>query len=164
MRERLPSRVLATLNDAILRSEEDGRFCTVALAALEPGRGGALAEIACGGHPQPFVVRGDGEVHQAGALGMLLGSFPDPELADERLELAPGDSLVLYTDGLSERPGMTIVQSVERLTEVLHSWSHLGAEELAEKIEQWLQETDPETPRDDVALLVLRIAPPGAAV
>jgi hypothetical protein len=46
--------------------------------------------------------RADGEVHQIDARGPLLGFFPDIELADVRFRLAPGDALLLYTDGVTE--------------------------------------------------------------
>ena len=57
-----------------------------------------------GGHPAPFLVRAAGEIEEVPqGGGMLLGIYPDPELVDQRLEMLPGDALVLFTDGLAER-------------------------------------------------------------
>ena len=57
MRERLPSRSLALLNEALLRQRGDRRFCTVAYAYLETLDSGARVGFASGGHPLPLVLR-----------------------------------------------------------------------------------------------------------
>ena len=56
MRERLPSRSLGLLNEALLRQRTDRRFCTVAYAYMQVVPGHVRLELACGGHPLPFVV------------------------------------------------------------------------------------------------------------
>ena len=60
MRERLPSRGLHVLNEALLRQRADRRFCTVAYAYLESTEGGVRLGFASGGHPLPLLVRPDG--------------------------------------------------------------------------------------------------------
>ncbi|HEX5895731.1 MAG TPA: PAS domain S-box protein, partial [Thermoleophilaceae bacterium] len=79
MRERLPSRSLAVLNEALLRQRSDRRFCTVAYAYIERLDGGARVGVACGGHPLPLLLRADGSVEAVGAPGTLLGVVPDPD-------------------------------------------------------------------------------------
>src|SRR5919205_3849582 len=69
MRERLPSRSLAVLNEALLRQRDDRRFCTVAYTYLEKLDHGARAGISAGGHPLPLVLRADGGVEEAGVPG-----------------------------------------------------------------------------------------------
>ena len=102
IQERLPSRVLAFLNDAI-RRQRPSEFCSVALARLElNGAAGATATLSNGGHPLPLVLRSTGAVESIGSHGTLLGVADDPELSDTTVELHPGDSLVLYTDGLTD--------------------------------------------------------------
>jgi serine phosphatase RsbU (regulator of sigma subunit) len=99
-----PSEALRSLNEAILEQRSDQRFMTAVLVQLDvesPGHGVALSN---GGHPPPLLLRAKGDVEEvSGEGGMLLGIYPDPELVDQRLELQPGDALVLFTDGLAER-------------------------------------------------------------
>ena len=58
--------------------------------------------LACGGHPLPLVLRASGAVEPVGRLGTLLGADIEPVLADVTIELAPGELIVLYTDGVTE--------------------------------------------------------------
>ena len=62
----------------------------------------ARATVACGGHPLPAVLRAGGGVEELGVPGTLLGLVADPDLEDATGELYPGDTVVLYTDGLTE--------------------------------------------------------------
>ena len=105
MRERLPSRSLGLLNEALLRQRDDRRFCTVAYAYLEPLAEGARVGFASGGHPLPLLLRADGTVEAVGEPGTLLGVVPDPNFEDRSLSLGPGDALVFYTDGVIEGRG-----------------------------------------------------------
>ena len=102
MQERLPSRSLALLNDALLRQRSDRRFCTVAYAYLEMVDEGARLGLASGGHPLPMLVRGDGTVERVGVSGTLLGVVPDPQIEDRAVTLSRGDLLVFFTDGVIE--------------------------------------------------------------
>ena len=98
-----PQVVLQDLNDAIRREGgPHSRFCTVLYIALSPRPGGVKACVATGGHPLPLLMRADGSVETAGRPGTLLGILPDPEIYSTEVELAPGDTLVLYTDGVTE--------------------------------------------------------------
>ena len=97
-----PSRILGLLNDAIRRQSPD-QSCTVACGRIElTPANGARVTFSVGGHPLPLVLRAGGWVDQVGHPGTLLGVLPDPELADHTADLAPGDALVLYTDGLTD--------------------------------------------------------------
>ena len=95
-----PSYMLARLNDALLRQRAPG-FVTVALARLELHERGATVELATAGHPLPIVARG-GTATPLGDVGTPLGIIEQPELPEVTLELAPGDLLAFYTDGVSE--------------------------------------------------------------
>ena len=121
MRERLPSRSLAVLNEALLRQRNDRRFCTVAAAYIEKLDHGARAGISSGGHPLPLLMRADGSVEQVGSHGTLLGVVPDPDLDDRAVTLEPGDALVFYTDGVIEsRVSSNGVLDERRLCELVH--------------------------------------------
>lgn len=165
MRERDPGRILATLNEALLRQRDDRQFCTVAYAALKPGDGVADLVVARGGHPQPYVVRADGRVEPVGARGTLLGVVPDPEFRAEAVRLGPGDSLLLYTDGVTEARVDGELFGNDRLMEVASRAAGLGAAELARRVEEAATSADL---RDDAAILAVRVEtredPPPATV
>jgi GAF domain-containing protein len=157
MSEWRPRRVLVTLNDALVRDEGD-EYCTVAFARLTEAGKHVRVTLACGGHPPPMLLRADGTVEVAGQPGTLLGVFPDPELATAVLDLQPGDALLFYTDGLTEsrRPGIGLSEAV--LRELLSARVGDSAEDLADAVEQAAVAAQPEGPRDDIALVCVRVA------
>jgi PAS domain S-box-containing protein len=158
MRERLPSRSLAVLNEALLRQRDDRRFCTVAYAYIEKLDRGARAGISTGGHPLPLVLRADGTVEPVGAPGTLLGIVPDPNLEDQAVTLEPGDSLVFYTDGVIEsRPDSNGVLDERRLAELVATCAGRGPDAIAAQIEEAAVLSQNGTPKDDIAVLVLHV-------
>jgi phosphoserine phosphatase RsbU/P len=100
-----PAAVLRTL-DAVIKQEHDdvdARFCTVVAGRLTPGGSGYRVELASGGHPPALLLRADGTadyLHTPG--GQLVGLLPDPQFVAATVDLGPGDTLLLYTDGLTE--------------------------------------------------------------
>jgi PAS domain S-box-containing protein len=159
MRERLPSRSLAVLNEALLRQREDRRFCTVAYAYIEKLDHGARAGISSGGHPLPILLRADGSVEQVGAPGTLLGVVPDPDLEDRAVTLEPGDALIFYTDGVIEsRVSSNGVLDERRLSELVATCAGGSADAIAAKVEEAAVLSQDGRPKDDIAVLVLRVA------
>jgi PAS domain S-box-containing protein len=159
MRERLPSRSLQVLNEALLRQRDDRRFCTVAYAYIEMLDHGARAGISCGGHPLPLLLRAGGGVETVGAPGTLLGIVGDPTLEDHAVTLEPGDALVFYTDGVIEsRGGANGVLDERRLAELVATCAGSGADAIAARVEEAAVLSQGGMPKDDIAVLVLRIA------
>ena len=157
MRERLPSRGLHVLNEALLRQRTDRRFCTVAYAYLESTETGVRLGFASGGHPLPLLVRPDGAVTPVGAPGTLLGVVPDPTFEDRSIELTPGDALVFFTDGVIEDRGDGGLEETS-LAGVLAGCAGMGADSIAARVEDEAIRSQNGTPRDDIAVLVLRVA------
>jgi len=157
MRERLPSRSLAVLNEALLRQRDDRRFCTVAYAYIEKLDRGARVGVASGGHPLPLLLRADGRVEEVGAPGTLLGVVPDPDLEDRAVTLEPGDALIFYTDGVIESRGDSHMDD-RRLAELITTCAGAGADAIAAKVEEAAVLSQGGRPRDDIAVLVLRVA------
>jgi serine phosphatase RsbU (regulator of sigma subunit) len=158
-----PAAVLRALNDAILRHGTDFRFCTVVYVRLVPTVDGVEACIATGGHPLPVLLRASGESSAAGRPGTLLGVVPDPAISETAVRLRPGDALVLFTDGVTEASPLDDAFGPDRLAEFLGTCAGKDAGRIAAGIEARVLELQCGRPRDDVAVLVLRVGPGSAA-
>ncbi|MFI7320746.1 PP2C family protein-serine/threonine phosphatase [Streptomyces venezuelae] len=102
-----PVAALTTLNQVLhdRYSADDPRFCTVIFGVLDPDpvSGYVSVELASGGHPPALVLRGGGTADYLPTPGgLLVGALPDPRFTAARTTLAPGDTLLLYTDGVTE--------------------------------------------------------------
>ena len=158
MREDEPSAVLVALNEAMLWQVDDGQFCTVACARLEPADGGCELGVARGGHPAPLVVRADGSVEVLAPPGRALGIFPDPGLEVQKVSLRPGDAVVFYTDGIVEARGPDgSFLGEERLRALLRLCAGLSAPAIAQRLRDVTLEYGEGNARDDLAVLVLRV-------
>jgi serine phosphatase RsbU (regulator of sigma subunit) len=158
--ERSPSRVLATLNQVLLaRGDDDQRFLTAAYVVLARDAGkGFTATIACAGHPAPLIRRADGRVAAVPAAGALLGVLPDVEVETVVEHLAGGDSLVLFTDGLTEQPDTAGRQWGEAALRAAVHGSGPHAAAIADSVMGGMvAHCGGEPPRDDAAVLVVRI-------
>jgi PAS domain S-box-containing protein len=172
--EERPSAVLAHLNRVLLAAEADRvaaagswqdvpweltepRFCTVAIAVIEPRPDGARAVVCSGGHPLPLAARADGTVEAVGRPGSLLGASAEIELHDVELELGPGDALVCFTDGIVERHQGRRFFEERGIAEVLRRAPGADAATLAALIEQEARNLFPDKPHDDMAVLAVRV-------
>jgi serine phosphatase RsbU (regulator of sigma subunit) len=156
-RRRSPAAILRWVNEVML-SEGSSRFCTVAIAHLDRSQGAATLTMAVGGHPAPIVARADGSVEEIAVEGTLLGLVDDPTLTDVRTELAPGDSLLLYTDGVTEAAAPQRVWSPEDLLEVVATRPGRSAQSIIDHVADAALSGLAGPPRDDVAMLALRVS------
>jgi sigma-B regulation protein RsbU (phosphoserine phosphatase) len=164
-RESHPSAVLTGLNEAMLRQRrehDDYKFCTVAYVKLEMNEGntecGVKVTVCRGGHAPPFLLRADGSIHKSGYPGYAIGVFDNASFIEEETRLAPGDALVFYTDGVLEaRSPDGVFFGEERLVTLLRSSVDLGASLVAGRIEAAALGFQEDDPRDDIAVLVLRV-------
>jgi serine phosphatase RsbU (regulator of sigma subunit) len=160
--EASPSGVLALLHKALREQRSDGRFCTVAHAHLRLVDGRMLVDLACGGHPLPLVIHPDGLVEPVGRLGTLLGTDIEPQLFDVTVELAPGDVLLLYTDGVTEvRRRRREVFGHAELTALLAGCGGLPPNAVADRVESAVLAASEGRLRDDMAILALGPTPRG---
>ena len=158
IQETSPAEVLRKLNDALLRQRTDRRFCTVAYASLQVNGGGSADVcLSTGGHPLPYVLRADGSVEAVGEPGTLLGVLPDVRLSDTSVQLSKGDVMVLYTDGVTEARGPRGMLGADQLAAVLATCAGLDAKSVAARIESAALEIQEGNPRDDIAILAVRI-------
>lgn len=153
-----PCSLLARLNEALLRQREDSRFVSAVCAFMQPlDGGGATLSICVAGHLPPLRVGPDGLVQRVvGGGGMVLGIWGQPDLEQEHVELAPGERLVLYTDGvLDADPARELTE--EGFAEVLGRDAALGtAADTVRAVERAVIAGGDVPGRDDIALLVVR--------
>jgi phosphoserine phosphatase RsbU/P len=100
-----PGMVLSTLNDALREEFErhDGHFCTAIFGVLTPDGDGFTLTLASGGHPLPLLIGADGTASYPPIQGgPFIGVFDGAAFTATAMRLGPGDTLLLYTDGLTE--------------------------------------------------------------
>ncbi|MBK3588848.1 SpoIIE family protein phosphatase, partial [Streptomyces sp. MBT57] len=152
-----PATVLARASRFLSELDTD-RFATCTYAQVDLATG--AARVVRAGHLGPLIRHADGRVGSPQVRGGLpLGistEFGDEEYPETRLDLVPGETFVLYTDGLVEEPGADLDTGVEALRNEV-SAGPAGAEALADHLSDRLWERWGSG--DDVALLVLRRSP-----
>jgi serine phosphatase RsbU (regulator of sigma subunit) len=87
----------------------------------------------------------------------VLGAQQDPNLADTTVEIHPADCLLLYTDGLTDAYAPAHTVALADLESLLGSCAGLSAGEIAERVSRAVLDLAQSEPRDDIALVVLRI-------
>jgi sigma-B regulation protein RsbU (phosphoserine phosphatase) len=100
-----PVAVLRNLNTVLYQdyAAPGHRHCTVIVGILERQGGGYTATVASGGHPPALVVRADGSAaYHTTDGGTLVGILAEPRLVARTISLGAGDTLILYSDGLTE--------------------------------------------------------------
>jgi sigma-B regulation protein RsbU (phosphoserine phosphatase) len=155
----LPSEALDTLNEVLLRQDID-RFCTAALLRMRHEDGVWTATVSVGGHPLPLLTRGGAHPVPVGRAGSLLGVLPELELYDTEIVLAPGDGVVLYTDGVVEGRSGSDFYGESRLEAVIAANAG-SATALADGVAGDVLRFQSDDPQDDVAVVAIRVpAPP----
>jgi sigma-B regulation protein RsbU (phosphoserine phosphatase) len=113
--------------------------------------------VALGGHPPALVLRADGRVEAHGEAGTLLGVFADPDVGETEAVLEPGDTVLLYTDGVTEAGPVGAEIGDEGLAEILAGLRGLSPEEIVDAVEQAAVDIQDGQPRDDIALVAFRL-------
>jgi GAF domain-containing protein len=153
-----PSDVLRTLNNALLTTDLEGRFCTACYVRLRPSAGDIRITVAVGGHPLPQIIRRDGTIEPVGELGTLLGVMEEVSLHDVEARLEEGDSLLLYTDGLLEKTEQPLVLG-GRLAEILRGGPRDSAADIRRSVEGYVAGLSAEQQYDDIAVLIVQAVP-----
>jgi serine phosphatase RsbU (regulator of sigma subunit) len=153
--DRSPAVILTALND-VLSEDESNRFVTVACARLRPADGGTHVTLAVAGHPPPLVVRRDGSVEEPEVRGTVAGVWPALTYREVELLLAPGDTMLLFTDGVYEARNQDGFFGMTRLRELVAGYAGARPETLCEAVEQRVVEHLDGAEHDDIALLAIR--------
>lgn len=150
-------RVLNLLNSALL-TPDNSRFATLVLASIASREGQLKLRLTCAGHPAPLILRNDGTVLEADTRGMLVGALRQFTARSTEVSLAPGETCLLYTDGLSEARGGPLGQEMfgdERLIDALAQCAQLPAEAVVERMMMLTSEWVTDRKHDDMAVVAI---------
>jgi serine phosphatase RsbU (regulator of sigma subunit) len=150
-----PPAVVLDRLDRLVRSLDGGQMATLLYLVVEPDHG--TIHYASAGHVPPLVIAPDGTAeYLASAPNPPLGVFESEGHNELTAELAPGSTIVLYTDGLVEERGVSIDQGLDALR-LAASQDVCHPDELCDRLVQAMLAIHPAN--DDIAVLALRALP-----
>jgi len=151
-----PAEVLTLLNRHVYNSTAPEKYATLFLG-LYDGEARTFT-YSNGGHLPPFLIHQSGAVRKLETGGLVIGLFPEIALQEEKVRLAPGDTFVAFSDGVTEPENEFGEFGEERLLDLVRSNRHLSLDRLSEvvitAVQDWIGEN--EQP-DDVTLVLARV-------
>jgi phosphoserine phosphatase RsbU/P len=149
-----PADFLRAANEVVVEEVQEGKFVTLVYMTLDPQTGELAAASA--GHPNPRLVRADGDVVGLGTSGLALGIAPDQTYAEAQGKLDAGSAVVLFTDGVIEARRDGELYGHERLDRFLSGHRALEAAELARALVDDAKTFSGGGLADDCAVVVVR--------
>jgi serine phosphatase RsbU (regulator of sigma subunit) len=154
--------VVQRVNDLLVRSTDSHMFATFFYGVLETATGRFVCTNA--GHNPPLVLRRDGSLERLTTGGLLLGMMGDMVYQQATVDLAPGEVIVMYTDGITEAVGPGVDEDdpdamfgEDRLCNVILNSRHLPASGIQDAILAAVADhTRGVAQSDDITLVVLR--------
>jgi serine phosphatase RsbU (regulator of sigma subunit) len=150
---RSPAAILAELDDE-LRSRSRDSVCTALCMRLHEDR----IVLSSGGHPPPVVVSREGELRRPIRSSPLLGAFDDSRFSEHEVPVSPGDTVLLYTDGVTETPGDEERFGFSRLKDLLRQHAQNPPAEVLAALDAALEQFQRGDHDDDIAALALRVS------
>ncbi|WP_234822468.1 PP2C family protein-serine/threonine phosphatase [Palleronia aestuarii] len=152
---RPPHEICEKMNDMFIAEIDTVHYFTMAIGEidLQTGRG----QMCQAGHPHPLIQRADGEIDFIGEGGMPIGLINSAEFQTFEFDLAPGDRLLLYSDGLTECPTDDgVMLEEEGLAEFMRRYRHEVGDRLLHALKWELSAlvNDADLPDDLSGLLV----------
>jgi phosphoserine phosphatase RsbU/P len=155
--DRSPSAILELLNEVLVR-DEPHRFVTVVCGRLRPTGGGWRLDASAAGHPPPLLLRADGRVATLGVRGTVVGAVPDRRYEEETVMMGPGDTCLLYTDGLTEaRDADGELFGEDRVASLLGEMVDAQPRAVVDHLAHGALEHSGGRAQDDLALLAIRV-------
>ncbi|MFG3246276.1 PP2C family protein-serine/threonine phosphatase [Streptomyces sp. NPDC048187] len=150
-------RVLDLLNQSVLISRHN-RFATLVLASVRRAPAGVTLRVTSAGHPPPLVVRRDGAVEEVPTRGMAVGVVAQVTSRTAEIVLGPGDTCLLYTDGVTEARGGPFGDDFfgeARLAKVLAECAGMLPHAVVERVHMVVGEWIGEGRHDDIATVAV---------
>ncbi len=154
---RSPAALMTTLNETLIGFLTTGHYVTAFAAIIDIE---SLEMRYCSaGHPNQLLVRADGSSLELATMGFLLGMMEDMDYEEKSLVLGPGDTLVLFTDGVFESPNMEgRLFGREGILRSVSSRLGSGAGELSDGLlSDLLAWTEGTEASDDVTILITQV-------
>jgi PAS domain S-box-containing protein len=150
-----PAAVVSLLNDVLLHRPEIS-LLTVACAHVVPTASGARLRLTSAGHPLPVLSRPGHAPTTVGPPGLLLGMTGAARWEESEIELAPGDALLFYTDGITDTPSGAQRFGEQRLLAALPR-APADPREMIAAVQNALREFQVGDVVDDRAMLALHV-------
>jgi serine phosphatase RsbU (regulator of sigma subunit)/predicted enzyme related to lactoylglutathione lyase len=149
-----PRHFLESVNRQLFQNTTPGAYATLFLGEYND-EGGQFRYVNCG-HPPPLLLRANGDLEELPATSTVLGLFNGWECGIEETQLFAGDTLVLYTDGVTECFDADGVEfGTERLVDILRRGRNSAAELLDDIFDELRRFGGPDQ-QDDITLIVAR--------
>ncbi len=133
------------------------QFCTAVYCVLDVAE--RTLTYSRAGHPEPLLLHADGSVELLDGPGSLLGVFPDERYASATVPLAPGDRLVLYTDGAEDALAATPGDR-DRFRQAVTSLAAAPRDEMLLQLTAWIDERTALPVEDDITIVTADVAAP----
>jgi hypothetical protein len=161
--DRDPGWILELVNRVLVAEAGDisEKMATAVCARLREEDGRLYADLAAAGHPPALVLRTDGAIDEVMPTGISLAVLDDASYDTVRVELAPGDTLVLYTDGVTEARGADGLLGEDGLRRTLAELGALRPSAVVEALAVTVSDHLGDRPHDDIAVLAVQYAPGG---
>jgi sigma-B regulation protein RsbU (phosphoserine phosphatase) len=157
------TRAIEILNEVMMEAADPSQFCTLAAALISrpsPGEPPGLAvDLVLAGHPRPVLARADGSTRLIGRYGTAVGLIPQLTLVAEEYRLLPGDTLLSYTDGVTERRRGREEFGSDRLLAAASRAAGRPPRQLIASVRAAVEAFADGQSHDDIALLAIRAAP-----
>ena len=152
-----PDEAMAELNAAICEQDLSScQFCSALYCLVDSTT--LEMTYARGGHPEPLLLRADGSMVELNAGGGLLGVFPEEHYDRGRVQLAPGDRLVLYSDGAEAAFRVNNSSGHNEFVEAVLAIRHMSVEQMSLQLAGLVDDHHrPNGPEDDITILLLDI-------
>lgn len=156
-----PAHVLGSANRALSLQLDDSRFITAIYGVLDAATG--KVTVACAGHPAPVACTPDGCADDISVRNPPLGVGLGDAFEEYELQLAVGDRLIMYTDGLIDSRRGTEFLGEIGVRAVLDSLGDSSPRILVERLLSTAEDHADGHPADDIAVVALRYLGPGGS-